>query len=90
MERILYRIYTQDSPDYRSVAEGCVSSQFSSYTLFSARGSWEHTPEHSLIIEIIGTLADAQNVKGVATLIRGYNNQEAVLVTRTVIEMELV
>lgn len=90
MERILYRIYTQDSPDYRTVAEGCVSQTFSAYTMFSAQGSWEGNPENSLIFEIIGTPADAQNVKGVATLIRGYNNQDAVLVTRTNIESELV
>lgn len=86
---ILYRIYTQDVN--RETIRDAVAQYFTNFTfILNAAGMWQGISEASLIVEIIGTLADAANVRAVAVSIRGYNNQDAVLITRSSIESELV
>ncbi len=84
----IYRIYTEDVN--RQTIEDLAAQEFTSYTIIEAAGVWRGTKERSVIIEVIGTSSDKAGVYAVAKQIRGYNNQDAVLVTQAPIIAELV
>lgn len=85
---VRYRIYTEDIN--RQTITDALDTHFSAYTLIPARGVWQGIPEESLVVEILGTAETAAQVRAVAVAIRGYNKQDAVLVTRSPVESELV
>lgn len=90
MKQILYNIYTEDSPLYRENIRGLLVN-FPSYTfIFPAEGVWQGAPEHSLIVQIIADASAHEAVRTAAKMIRGYNKQEAVLITTTPIESEML
>jgi hypothetical protein len=85
----LYRIYTEDVN--RDEVRRIIDAHLSLYTLITAEGIWDGKTENSLIIEYISDDSFAyQLVVTVAKFIKKLNNQDAVLVTFTPIESELV
>ena len=86
---ILYRIYTQDTPEYRANALRIVATYFSAFTVIYTKGYWESNPEDSLIIEVLSSASYDDIIHDVATSIKLHNKQDAVLITQTPITSEL-
>lgn len=84
MNSKLVRIYTEDL-NRDEVLTVC-NSYFSSYTVISASGVWEATPEKSLIIEFVipegpNSFTRLGYVRNIAAFIKANNYQDAVLIT---------
>lgn len=75
-EATLFRIYTEDFP-----VVGLVSKYFQGATLFHPTGIWNGNVESALIIEIVGSFSDRNNVVALAADIALANKQEVVMVT---------
>jgi hypothetical protein len=84
----LYRIYTEDVN--RNEILEIVSKYFDAFTFIMARGAWKGKHESSLIIEIISNPLQSPLIRDVARAIKIANRQQAVLVTKSAIESELV
>lgn len=81
----IYRIYTEDSEQYRKNVQEILDKIFDSYTLLPGIGAWKGKVEKSLVVEIIKTSEHEtlwwDAVERAAYQIKDKNNQEAVLVT---------
>ena len=95
--RTLYQIYTEDM--HRNVIENIVSREFSGFSILEATGYWLKQKEKAIVIEIIGLfdVEDVENsrielgtVRFVANLIKNYNGQESVILTRHTLKFEEV
>lgn len=84
----VFRIYTEDV-NRDAIAQIC-SDKLPAFTLIPARGIWQGTQEHSLIIEVIGKLSDRLAVEYTARAIKRANKQDAVLVTHSKLEGVLI
>ena len=76
----VYRIYTEDTPDYRdNVRTILANAGIDGYTLYSGQGVWKGETESCLVIEII-----RKDIKSFAAMVRQIklvNAQAAVLYT---------
>ena len=83
MKTIVYRIYTENTPEYRKSARRLLSVYVDGWTELDGIGVWRGNVERSLVFEIV----DVAQVFGraacrdVCRLIAAENNQEAVLWT---------
>ena len=60
-------------------------------TIYKALGYWQGKPERSVVIEIITSeIAVAHKIKQIVLKIKGFNDQYAVMVTETEINVEVV
>jgi len=84
----LYRIFTEHKNTEHITK--IVGRYFKGFTLLNGVGFWQGVPERSLVIEIIGTEADASKVELVAYQIKKANTQEAVLIQETNVASQLV
>ena len=73
---MLYRILTEDKPNLASLA----SRYLDGFTILYGTGYWRGVAEDSAIIEV--DTVDEHKVLALASDIREYNHQEAVLVQR--------
>jgi hypothetical protein len=80
----LYRIYTEDV--HRDTIVRTVAARFQGFTVLTAQGYWDGTAESSVVVEIVGTAADRDNVHAAARAIKLHNSQQAVLVTESEIQ----
>lgn len=84
------RLYTEKKENLTELA----SQQFESFTLYDAIGAWKGTTENSVIIEIIANDDNVDSVwhaaKGLAEIIKRINRQQAVMLTRQNVNMELI
>lgn len=80
----LYRLYTEDKGNLAQL----VTRYFEGFTILKGTGYWKGTAEPSAIIEVL--TSDAESVRSLATLIRRYNTQETVYITRTEVSLEVV
>jgi hypothetical protein len=88
MESVFYRLYTEDSPDYRrTVVEVLKKHGFEDFTLFNPEGYWQGAAERSLVIEVVieGSGKD-EAIKSVAREIGSRNGQNAVGLVRVPVE----
>lgn len=74
---VLYRLYTEDKGN----ALALTSRYFKGATKLDAIGLYEGQREHSVIIEVLGTIDDLQTIVHLAGDIRQRNSQSSVLVT---------
>jgi len=86
MDAIRYRIYTEDIQGTEDIA----AQHFSAFTIMKTRGYFRGEPEHSIIIEIVGCVADRPLVNKVARIIREKNEQRLVLVTSDNVDLNLI
>lgn len=90
---MVYRIYTEDKNRDKILAE--TSARFTGFTVIPVLGSWAGVQEASLIIEVI-SFAGANHgynktaIKELAEAIKALNSQEAVLITVSYLEAELI
>lgn len=84
----LYRIYTEDI-GRDNIVYVC-GAHYDAYTLISADGYWGSKKEESLIIEIIAPSTDYGEIQRIARWIKTTNKQQAVLITVSPVESELV
>ena len=76
---MLYRILTEDINQEQ--VQKIVDSYYQGYTMYKAQGFWKGIKENSLIVEIISEAQnELDNVRALASKIKDYNHQEAVLV----------
>ncbi len=80
MDRIRYRIYTENKDDEKGIM-AIVDRCFKASTTTYGHGRWEGKPERSMIIEVIDSIAMKDTVLDVALQIKTYLEQDAVLVT---------
>ncbi len=80
MNRICYRIYTENKDDERGVM-AIVDKYFKASTTIYGLGRWNGERENSMMIEIIDSIAMKDTVLDVALQIKVYLHQDAVLVT---------
>jgi len=84
----VYRLYTERK-NLKWVC-GMVSEYFGGFTVYKALGYWQGKPEKSVVVEIITSeVAAAYKIKQIVLKIKGYNDQDAVLVTETEINVEV-
>lgn len=86
-----YRIYTEHK-NYDEIVK-LVSNHLEGATLYPLnKGLWKGTVEDSLIIEYLGdgTEKTVKDVYRLAKDIKTYNNQETVLVTRELVDVEFI
>jgi hypothetical protein len=76
-QAVVYRLYTEDLGNLTELA----SRYFSGFTLLFGNGVWQGVGESSVVIEVIGTTADLEQIAYLAEDIRRENNQSSVLVT---------
>lgn len=74
---VVYRLYTEDKLNLLDL----IARYFDGATVINAIGIWQRSTELSKVIEIVGTLADLQNIVHLAGDIRHVNGQSSVLVT---------
>ena len=74
---VTFHLYTETKPNLLRL----VARYFEGATLFDAVGLWKGQTERSTVVEIIGTIADLQNVTHLAGDIGYVNAQTSVLVT---------
>jgi hypothetical protein len=74
---VTYRVYTEEKDNLDSLAH----RYFDGFTRLYGVGSYKGTLESTVVLEIIGTPADLQNIVNLAGDIRGVNAQESVLIT---------
>jgi len=86
MDAIRYRIYTEDIQG----TEDIIAQHFGAFTVIPTRGYFGGEPEHSIIIEIVGYVADRPLVNRVARIIAEENEQRLVLVTSDNVDLNLV
>jgi hypothetical protein len=84
----LYRICTEQK-NVKQV-EAIVNNHFQGFSIYFGRGYWQGTREDSMTIEIVGSEMDYLRVREIATAIKTFNGQEAVLVQTLDIESELI
>lgn len=86
----LYRIYTEDI-NRDSIIRLC-SDTFESFTVLHGTGVWNGNHENSLVVEVIGHYSPTLqlDICLVARGIKELNNQQAILVTKSKIDGELV
>jgi len=88
-EKKVYRICTEDVN--RETIIDLVAIHFGCFNVLTGHGYWQGIAEQSLTVEIITDLATAREaIYGIASKIRDYNKQDAVLVTVQTIESELI
>jgi len=85
-QKAVYRIYTENKNIKR--IKYILNTRFDSYTIYNAVGIWKGKDEKTLVIEIIGS--DMLEVYSVAESVRKINKQDAVLVTKSFVEGELI
>lgn len=73
----LYTLYTEDKPN---VAE-LVSRYFTGATIYHASGLWNGALESTIVVEIVASETDLQNIVNLAGDIKHANAQDSVLVT---------
>lgn len=84
-----FRIYTEDVNREQVLAE--TTALFPSFNYGTITGYWQGQGEGSLVLEIVGDARKlAKHVKALATRIKIINHQEAVLITKTPVESQLV
>ena len=76
---ILYRIYTEDKN--REKIEQYASEFLEGFTILTGVGHWRGRPEQCLIIEVLGSEANRDNVLRIASRIKTRNKQDSVAVT---------
>jgi len=85
-----FRLYTQDIN--RDFIQSLLDNHFDSYSLFTGFGIWHGAEELSLCVEVISDGMDdtMSKLESIAAAIKRGNNQEAVLVTRHLINSQLL
>lgn len=79
-----FRIYTEDKNTKR--LRILSKALFDSYTLFKGSGTWRGIDEKSIVFEMIGSSTLERRVLSFARTIKIVNSQQAVLVTRELVE----
>lgn len=86
-----YRIYTEEKN--REEIEEIIACYYEGYTIFDSKGYWRGKDrvysEKAICIEII-TDGDSAKILRLCSLIKEYNQQEAVLLTGESVESELI
>lgn len=83
-----YRIYTEHK--HPKMLRLLVKKCFDAVTEFRGRGLWKGKAEKSVVFEIIGPSYLEKKVLECARIIKRENEQDAVLVTRELIEEVLI
>lgn len=78
----IFRIYTEDLLNLHTI----VPMVFDGATLIKCQGIWQGATELSIIVEIIGSVADRGKVRELAELILVKNSQAAVIITEQELE----
>jgi hypothetical protein len=88
MKSVFYRLYTEDSPDYRrTVIEILKKHGFEDFTLFNGNGYWEGAAEPSLVIEVVVPQSGRDGaIESVAKEIGSRNGQNAIGLVRFPVE----
>ena len=60
------------------------------YTLYRAYGTWEHQPEDSYTLEIVGQSTDEPRILTTAKVLKEHFNQSAVLITKSTVSTLIV
>jgi TusA-related sulfurtransferase len=81
-----FKIYTENLNENK--IKELLSISFDGFTIIHTKGTWKRIEENAIIIEI---LTDNETlVKAIAKVIKGFNKQEAVLVTSHAVDCELI
>ena len=88
-DQVCYRIYVE-RPAREEELTDRVGRYFQNYTLVTTYGYWKGGREHSVVIEIIGTLGILQQVTDLTGDLKVGLKQEAVLVTWHPIQSMLI
>ena len=75
---VVFRIYTETADNLITLT----ARYFSGATFYDCIGLWNSDTEPATVIEIVGTVADLQQVIDLAGDIREVNRQSSVLVTK--------
>ena len=81
---ILYRLYTEDTGSGN--VPDIVGGYFPGFTCYPAVGSWQGASENTIVVDILGTLADLQKVIDCAGDIRVIEHQSSVLLVWSRVE----
>lgn len=81
-----YRIYTENKD--KNWIEELLSIGFDGFTIIKTDGYWKRTHESGL--EIVIYTANTNLIRAMADRIKHHNSQEAVLVTETECEIQLI
>lgn len=77
---MLYRIFTENTPEYKATAIKATAEYFDGFSVFEGTGYWEGTGEHCLCIEISRDDDVSERVRELAAVIKLLNRQQAVLI----------
>jgi hypothetical protein len=88
MKSVFYRLYTEDSPDYRrTVIKVLKEHGFEDFTLFNGNGHWQGAAESSLVIEVVVPQSGRDGaIESVAKEIGSRNGQNAIGLVRIPVE----
>lgn len=86
MNKIFFRIHTE----YRDNLEQHATAWFLCFAIVRGRGFWRGIGEDSACIEIIADESQREAVRQLARDIKHYNNQEAVYITETPVDLHQV
>lgn len=82
----VFRIYTENKNPER--LKELISICFDGFTVIKTKGFWKGVPENALLIEIY--TENVELIRALASAIKKNNKQEAVLVTSTDVDFQLV
>lgn len=83
-----YRIYTEDK-NSSAVVKMIGEHGFHAATVYMTEGLWNGKTEPSIVIEIIEDGKDKE-IRELAQAIKVFNHQEAVLVTRSSVDVDMI
>lgn len=81
-----FKIYTENLNEDK--IKELLSISFDGFTIIHTKGFWKRTEEDSIIVEIL--TENETLIKAIAQVIKGFNKQEAVLITSHAVDCELV